>query len=71
MSQYVYVVTEAEPFDSEKFVAVKSTFEDAEKVVYAKYPNAKVDRKTEEIASYLCKRNGFVYVSFIRRHELA
>lgn len=66
----VYVVTKAEMMCEEIYVTVKASMKEAEKVIRAKYPNARKDSQPD-LNSYLCKDgNGHMSLMFIREETI-
>ena len=65
--QKVYVVTSAEPMGPERYVTVKATKKEAEKVIRADYPNARRDSMGPDLDSYACKvREGHWIIMCVR-----
>ena len=65
----VYVVTKAEPFAEEIYVTVKASKKEAEKVVRAEYPNARLDAPVPGLPfTYECHKYGQL-LEFMYIHE--
>ena len=66
----VYVITSANPMESEIYETVKGSFKDAEKYIRKNFPNARKDEPFRNITSFLCKRNGNDLLMFIHEETI-
>ena len=67
----VYVVTRAKPMGWERYVTVKATKKEAEKVVRAEYPNARKSEMHSDLVSFECKnKDGTWELMFIHEETI-
>lgn len=67
----VYVVTRAKPMGFERYVTVKATKKEAEKVIRAEYPNARKSENHSDMVDFECKnKDGSWELMFIHEETI-